>query len=277
MVAILWVPIPTPTSLPDITASGAGTDRNWFVPVFLGLFALILTCGPVLAQSSDQAGEAPLTIDRVTAPRGDLAEDYRRIAARAGLRSDVTYAKGIRGSLPLDEAYRPPKDDLQRQTDPLITGPAAMIVVFVLLLVAAGLWLRYGGSGMLLSSTPRDLPQKTTAPDSWRISDDPNLTTGDLLAQIAAMTDRRAALVRLLRHCLLQAGIATDTRFARSDTEREAFRRLPETWMGRNGLSGILTMTELAHYGGRSVSEDSFAKSLAAARDILGKRPVPHA
>lgn len=263
--------------MPDIAAPRAGTSRNWFVPVFLGFFALVLTYGQTFAQSIDQTEGARLTIDRVTAPRGETAEDYRKIAARTGLRSHVTYAKGIKGSLPLDEAYRPPKEDLQRQTAPLITGPTAMIVVFVLLLVAAALWLRYGGSGMLLSATPRDLPQKTTAPDSWRMSDDPNLTTGDLLAQIAAMTDRRAALVRLLRHCLLQAGTATDTRFARSDTEREAFRRLPETWTGRGSLSGILSTTELAHYGGRAVSEDSFAQSLAAARDVLGRRPLPNA
>jgi hypothetical protein len=263
--------------LPDIAASRAGTNRKWFVPVFLGLFALALTADQASAQNADPAGAETLTIDGVTAPRGEAAEDFRRVANRAGMRSNVTYAKGIKGTLPLDEAYQPPKEDLPRRTDPLINGPVAMIVVFVLLLVAAALWLRYGGSGMLLSSTPGELPQRPAAPDSWRMQDDPNLSTSDLLAQIAAMSDRRAALVRLLRHCLLQAGNLTDTRFARSDTEREAFRRLPAAWAGRGGLGGLLTATELAHYGGRAVSEDNFVQSLAAAREILSQRKLPYA
>lgn len=238
---------------------------------------MVLVAHHASAQTKDDGTAEALTIAAATVPRTETSAAFQRLAARAGSRSEVTYAKDITGDLPLDEAYRPPAGDAARGREPLLGGPVAMIVVFALLFGVAALWLRFGGSGMLLSGTPGEIKAKATAPDGWRIADDADLQAGDLLAQIAAMPDRRAALVRLLRHCLLQAGHVSGTRFARSDTEREAFRRLPVAWSGRSGLSGILTATELAHYGGRPVSDDSFADSLTAARAILTTSRGAHA
>lgn len=225
-----------------------------------------MACGPARAQSD--AGK----IDAVPAPRSDISVLYQADAARAGNKSDAVYARRITGALPLAEPARP-----QSRSGPLLDGPMAMILVFVLVLGGLALWLRFGGGGGLLSGAPAELRKKPAAPDGWRLPADANRPSGDLLAEIAAMADRRAGLVRLLRHCLLHAADATDTRFARSDTERSALRRLPDKWAGRADLAGLLTAAELAHYGGRSVAEDEFARSLATAGRLLGRNRGAHA
>ena len=211
------------------------------------------------------------------APESDASARYQAALTRSGNRTRATYAEKITGDLPLDSAYRPPRQETERRGQPVVGGLTAWILVILLVVVLLALWLRFGGSGALLSGAPKDIRQKPVAPDGWKMAQDQDVPMADLLAQIAAMPDRRAALVRLLRHCLLHAGAATDTRFARSDTEREALRRLPEGWSGRNGVASILTTAELAHYGGREVSEDAFAASLATARALFASRQTLHA
>jgi hypothetical protein len=230
---------------------------------------------PALAQTG--ADPAPLTIDAVPAPESDASARYQSAMARSGNRIDVTYAEKITGVLPLDSAYRPPRQENDRRGQPVMNGLTAWITVILLVLVLLALWLRFGGSGTLLAGTPKEIRQKPVAPEGWKMAQDQDVPMADLLAQIAAMPDRRAALVRLLRHCLLHAGAATDTRFARSDTEREALRRLPEGWSGRTGVASILKVAELAHYGGREVSEDAFAASLATARALFASGRAAHA
>jgi hypothetical protein len=242
----------------------------------LTLLVLGTAAIPGLAQTTGQ-DPAPLIIDAVPAPETDASARYQAALARSGNHINATYAKKITGDLPLDGAYRPPPKQTERRGAPAINGMVAWIMVIVLVVVLLALWLRFGGSGTLLAGTPKEIRQKPVAPDGWKMAQDDDVPMADLLAQIAAMPDRRAALVRLLRHCLLQAGAATDTRFARSDTEREALRRLPMGWSGRSGVSSILTATELAHYGGREVSEDAFAASLATARALFASRQAPHA
>ncbi len=95
-----------------------------------------------------------------------------------------------------------------------------------------------------------------------------------LIDRLAAMKDRREALARLLRHCLLAAGEMSDTRFARSDTERDAFARLPAGFQHHDALRALLRDSELAHYGGRPVSEDVFMRNLELGRILLGKGGV---
>ncbi len=247
----------------------------WHVPVLL--FLVILGCSePGLAQTPG-GDAAALTIDAVPPPETDASARYQAALARSANRIRATYAEKITGDLPLDAAYRPPPQQTDRRGDPALSGMTAWITVIVVVLILLALWLRFGGSGTLLAGTPKDIRQKAAAPEGWRISQDRDVPIGDLLAQIAAMPDRRAAVVRLLRHCLLHAGAATDTRFARSDTEREALRRLPDGWAGRTGVARILTVAELAHYGGREVSEDAFAASLATARALFGSEQGRHA
>lgn len=227
--------------------------------------AVLLAALPVFAQTAPEGFE----LTTVDPPRGEAAAKYR---ASTPVQHEATYATEIRGG-DLTSSSRAPAATPQRLPvpDAVLSGNAAMILVVGVLALGLFLWLRFGGSG-LLASAPKDAPvRRAEAPEAWKIDADRDLGTEDLLRAIAAMPDRRAAMVRLLRHCLLHAASVSSTRLARSDTERSALRRLPNVWhLGR--LPDLLTRTELAHYGGQEVSEDRFADSLAAARVILGHR-----
>ncbi|MDO3431769.1 hypothetical protein QWJ46_03635 [Rhizobium sp. CBN3] len=162
---------------------------------------------------------------------------------------------------------------------PVISGgPLAVAVVLVGLAAVIGLWMRFGNGGVLLSSAPRDIKQRQEAPQNWRTGADVvEEKPSDFLQRIAAMADRRQALVLLLRHCLLHAADITDTRLSRADTERAVFARLPKTMPGRDRLASFLTAVELVHYGGRTVAENHFGVLLATGRDLLAAGRVAHA
>lgn len=268
MAVIRLVPIPVPMSLPDNLVPNAGNHLNLRFAAYL-----------VMAVAAGQAGAgtpAP-QIESLPAPRGEIAARYQAVVEPEGIRHDVTYASHITGALPPDTAFRAPKPVRSPRSGPLFDSPLTMIAVFGFLVAAIALWLRFGGTGALLARPPRELRQKPAAPDGWHMQDDANRPIGVLLAEIAAMSDHRAALVRLLRHCLLHAAATTGTRFARSDTERQALGRLPGQWAGRGDLADLLQETELAHYGGRSVAYAAFAQSLATARRVLARGPALHA
>ena len=117
--------------------------------------------------------------------------------------------------------------------------------------------------------------QSTVTRNSFRNNDArlvaEQIPPSTLLDQIRAMGDRREALILLLRHSLLSAADATDVRFARVDTERDALRRLPKEWRHFSELDFILRETEWVHYGGRSIEDDIFTRCLEAGEKILGK------
>jgi hypothetical protein len=225
----------------------------------------------LLAAASGHAQTTPdgLELTTVDPPRGEAAAKYR---AGSPVQHEAVYATEVRGG-ELTSASRVPEAAVRSLPVPeaAVSGNVAMLLVVGVLALGLFLWLRFGGSG-LLAPAPKDAAvRRAEAPEAWKLDADRDMGTEDLLRAIAAMPDRRAAMVRLLRHCLLHAASASGTRLARSDTERSALRRLPNAWhLGR--LPDLLTRTELAHYGGQEVSEDRFADSLAAARAILGQR-----
>lgn len=211
-----------------------------------------------------------------TAPRGETAERYLEAARAQRLETRAEYLSDL-GSLSLTGDNRRIEP---RRRDPgvKLEGGTGAVILVVVLLALLLLFLRFGGTGTLLSRTPKDKDGKTIdAPESWKIDADEAATDQQsLLAQLRAMPDRRAALVRLLRHVLLAAGTACETRFARSDTEREAFARLPGDWKYRGTLADILKAAELAHYGGREVSDDGFEEALSQGATILRLGEMRH-
>ena len=206
-----------------------------------------------------------LQLTTVDPPRGESATAYQD-AARGRAQTQATYATDVQGGrLTVDS--RAPRAAPTLPRGPVLDGNIAMLVVVGGLALMLFLWLRFGGGG-LFARTPDLAPTPRVTPEGW---DAPAETPGgDLLARAAAMADRRAALVLLLRACLLQAAAATGTRLARSDTERKVLARLPGSFAALGPLGELLRRTELAHYGGRAVSDDDFAASLGAARVLLG-------
>lgn len=226
------------------------------------LLLLLLTALPGLAQ------EGRLTpVDVLEPPRSAEARALAAKAEAAGIATRMVYARVATGAAK-------PAPSLEPSPQPVFIprfGSGSVWVVVLLLIAAIALWLRFGAGGVLMAPTSKDAPKPATAPDHWLIPDSDLIRSpASLLEQIATMSDRRAALIRLLRHCLLRAGVDNQTRFARSDTEREAFARLPRTWSRQEPLAVILQSAELAHYGGRPVADDDFTAALDAGRAILG-------
>ncbi len=146
-----------------------------------------------------------------------------------------------------------------------------MALVIVTLMAASGLWVYVSGGALWAPDTAGDASKAVQAPKGWGASE-ADLMENRSLAQIAQMADRRAAVVRLLRLCLLHAADATKTSFKRADTERDAFARVPLNWFGSGYLKRLLLAAELAHYGGRSVDEATFQTLIEGARGILPRQ-----
>lgn len=236
------------------------------------LAALLLSALMALPHPGSAQEARPARIEEtVTPPRGAGALQVREIAEAQGISSEMIYAERMSGDLAAGrtEVLKPERSQPDMPTLPE-PGPVSTGMVVLLLLALLLVWLRYGGAGMLLTRNPEAERKPTVAPDGWNISaEDQDGDPQTLLAQIAAMPDRSAALVRLLRHCLLTAADETDTRLMRADTERTAYRRLPGSWREAQALAEILRRAELAHYGGQPVAEDRFSATLGLGRAIL--------
>ena len=224
-----------------------------------------------VAQDANDTSLEYSVLEAVDRPVGDSSEDFRAVAKRADVRSDTIYASKLDGDLTGARAQSDPATTVSpRQRSPMDLNGFGVVLAVGLVIGALFLWLKFGGGGTLLAREPRDdARRKHATPDAWKMGDEAIKDADGLLAQIAQMTDRTAAMVLLLRHCLLAAARATDARFARSDTERGAFGRLPANWIHRTRLETMLQHTELAHYGGRDVAQDRFDDALDAARRIL--------
>lgn len=191
--------------------------------------------------------------------------EYAAQCRREGLSCSLVYAESASEQAKITDTPR------IIPNEPVISGPLAIVVVVVALVAIIGLWLRFGGGGALLSSAPREMRRpQGEAPESWRTSlQEEDEKPEQFLRRIAAMKDRRQALIQLLRRCLLHAADTTGTRLFRADTERTVMGRLPADMPGRSGLEKLLRDTELVHYGGRVPGESQFAALLTTAQGLL--------
>lgn len=246
-------------------------------PGLLGAFILCVawlsTVAQVLAQDIATEDKGYTIIEALDPPGGETADAYRALAARYSVRTDPAYVTVLDGTLTSGQQQTPRPDgrDARREMPDLNLGGVGVLLIVILVIGGVFLWLKFGGAGTLLNREPSEMaPQQ--APAGWDIAgtnagQDPR----SLIEHIAAMADRNEAMVLLLRQCLLTGAQQTETRFARSDTERRAFRRLPRSWRFHEGLGELLRNAELAHYGGRPVSDAAFHASIALGRSILGQ------
>ncbi|MFL5017454.1 MAG: hypothetical protein ACJ8EW_14900 [Rhizobium sp.] len=209
-----------------------------------------------------------------------VGAEYAAQCQQNGLRCTLVYGDVAAKAEPASNTTKssPQRKPLMIPREPVVNGPLAVAVVLVGLIVVIGLWIRFGNGGVLLSSAPRDIKRQGEAPESWRTSAaEAEEKPSDFLQRIAAMADRRQALVLLLRHCLLHAADVTGTRLFRSDTERAVFARLPDNMPDRDRLENFLTAVELVHYGGRTLAESHFGILLTTARGLLSSGRVANA
>lgn len=254
---------------PDIPCPGAWVNLSRRL-VFGLAVALVSGIAPAISPFT----AAPWLVPASQAWAEDGAKPdspYEALCKRHNLRCALTYGERAVDVKP-STTFTPP------QTTTPAGGLAALVVVLLGLLLAIGLWMRFGNGGVLLSRAPRDAQQQEgDVPDDWRASPaQAEETIGQFMQRISAMPDRRAALVHLLRRCLLHAADISGTRLYRHDTERAVLSRLPADMTGRAELGTLLAQTELAHYGGRPVAESQFTALLAAARPLLSDGRIAH-
>lgn len=94
------------------------------------------------------------------------------------------------------------------------------------------------------------------------------------LAGLAAMADKRAALILLAGRTLERAADANGLRLARAQTARDVLRALPREWEHLAALRRLLHEAEVVHFGGRGVPPLRWEACVAAARPILGPYPT---
>lgn len=204
----------------------------------------------------------------LVAPEDEKGAQFKRDVAFSRVKTDVGYIDETSDGL-----LSVPKNDIDVEAPPARLD-FNLIWALAIIVVLVGLFLKFGSSGNLFSRDRSKTEQRRNAAEGWGLVAE-DLSPSRLLEQIRATVDRREALIVLLRHSLLSAADATGVWFARVDTEREAFRRLPTEWPHISELDFLLRETELAHYGGRSIQDDAFRQCLSAGEKILaGGRPV---
>jgi hypothetical protein len=225
------------------------------------------------APAGAQGGERLSIVSEVDPPRSESFGKFSETAGQTGIDTDAVYVDELSGSLESERGIRETRRVRREFSVPALDGSLGVAIAIIAIVAALALWLKFGGTGTLLSAKPKDIEKKQQAPEKWQITEREKSMDGQaLLSHLAAMKDRQEALARLLRHCLLSAGELCDTRFARSDTEREAFARLPAGFKHHEALRTLLRDSELAHYGGRAVSEETFEHNLQLGRILLTGR-----
>ncbi|QIO48128.1 hypothetical protein HA464_29340 (plasmid) [Rhizobium leguminosarum bv. trifolii] len=250
------------------------TIRNLGLLVAL-LLATSAQFSPAWAQDSDSQ-----QVGGGDHQKSAVGAEYAAQCQQNGLRCTLVYGDASAKVEPASNTTKssPQRKPLMSPREPVVNGPLAVAIVLIGLIVVIGLWIRFGNGGVLLSSAPRDIKRQGEAPESWRTSAaEAEEKPSDFLQRIAAMADRRQALVLLLRHCLLHAADMTGTRLFRSDTERAVFARLPSNMPERDRLENFLTAVELVHYGGRTLAESHFGVLLTTARGLLSSGRVANA
>jgi len=227
---------------------------------------LLASAGFVTAQGAD--------FTPVVVPQSDAGDAYRAVVGRRAS-TKITYVESYTGDLmgPKSAQKKRPQS-----REPLVAGQTGVLIIVGLCLLAIGLFFYFGGGGALLARGPKNFAAKDSQRGDWDV--EPELDRAGieaLLRRLATSQDRGRALVQLSRYSLLRASDVTGVLFARSDTEREALRRLPDPWVAKTGIATLLQHTELAHYGGQDVDDGSFETCLMIATDILRGKGGKHA
>jgi len=234
-------------------------------PLFGCLIAACLAGNPAWAQDSQTTYiDIPTTSD---------TDAYRDATRRARLQDDISYIDETGEDLLADTARETEPRPAERDRDiylPTGAGGPGVFIVVALFAVALILLFKFGAGGTLLRGDPKNTDKKTKPAQDWGLKPD-DIPEGDLLSQIKGMADRREALILLLRYCLLRAAELTETNFRRADTEREALARLPQQWPLFANLRRLLMQTELVHYGGRDIDDESYTAALKDGAEILIK------
>lgn len=221
---------------------------------------------PVLAQTT-----AATTIDPEINETGQAYRD----AAGYATQTEIRYydPDGPAPELSLDQEFEPEeKDSAENATSARIDIDAPFaLIAFLILVIIVFIIAKTVGTPSITFQTTGDDRQSTHKPKSEATTPAPEFTGG--LNAIRGIADRRIALTLLASAALSQAAEANKFRISRSWTLRDALYRVPRSWTHRKVLADLTRAAEIAHFGGRDVSEDAFQAHFAATQPIFRGRP----
>ena len=218
-----------------------------------------------LAPAVSPAQPAPENLDLT-----EGGEAYLRLARRSGIEAQVGYFDPTRPPPELKPVieFKPPEEREQSEVDLGDGQTVTLLITLMILGVIAYLVYAHGGAtGLSFRSAPDQGARRGDAKDAILAGLDAPDVSG--LANIAAIEDRRLALLALLRQVFSRAAEDNDLRLQRSWTAREALRRIPADWPHLAALGALVRDVELTHFGGRPVAEDAFQAHIALARPVL--------
>ena len=229
-------------------------------------FLLFLTC---LAWSGPVAN-AQMTTEDLIDP-GPPDAEVERATGWERIQDDVRYLRPEAAFKPGEDirVVIPPKPaarDEAQAAEKWTTGLTVLAIVVAVLVIFAMFGNRINVSFGKTSEKRRAQPDDREQPD---------LATQDvprdgLLDHLAAMPDRRRALIMLTGHALTRAAKDNGLTLARAQTARDVLRILPRQWHHMDAMRRLVREAEIVHFGGRDVSEQTWSDCLAAARPIFG-------
>ncbi|WP_297732789.1 DUF4129 domain-containing protein [uncultured Maricaulis sp.] len=245
---------------PDPASRTASAWRPWLWLVAAIVLAIALALGLSTLFGSNRVDEVNFA-----------AHDFVEMATQHDLQIDVE-------SLEVEDDWRALADLAaapDRRDNPFAGFTLARLIFWLFVALAAGalifivyLAFRHGAGARV--DTRRAPHTGDYRPDSLgaravAAADLPVLS----LDEIAGLTDAPKALGALQRLVLVAAAEATGSVLRRSETAREALRRLPQNWTHYERVARLVRTAEHVRYGGQSIEEGGLADLVEDARKVL--------
>jgi hypothetical protein len=206
------------------------------------------------------AGIDPASVEATGVPNAA----YLDAARWRGLQTEIVYLRpGAAlpdGEVAVPEAPGVPDPEAERR---IWAITAAMVLLLALAFAA------WHGRGISASfGSARDPLRRGAAPPGEKVPV-PDLPAAAFLAGLAAMPDRRRALILLAASAIEQAAVANGLRLGRSQTARDVLRVLPRRWPHLDTLRRLVSEAEIVHFGGRDLAEERWRACLEQARPLF--------
>ncbi|WP_083635264.1 DUF4129 domain-containing protein [Maricaulis sp. W15] len=246
---------------PDTASRTASRLRSWlWLLAVIGLTVLVMWTWQTLAGPSTEGAAA-------------LTGDYADLARSRGLQVELDYLDAEADWRALAD-LPDPSDDIGMSFPWLAGLTMVMVIKWVVIGLAVGvlayivyLAIRHG-AGLRVATRQVAAVGDHDGPGKG------GLPAGELpllsLEEIARLADAAKALGALQRLVLVAAAEATGSVLRRSETAREALRRLPRDWGHYDKVARLVQIAEQVRYAGRPIEQDGLDGLIADARLVLG-------